>query len=45
MLGVMLVLSLGATQVQSEAATLLKGSFRGHAYATFANAESTAVRF
>jgi len=43
MLGVMLVLSLGATQVQSEAATLLKGSFRGQAYATFANAQAGPV--
>ncbi len=43
MLGVMLVLSLGATQVQSEAATLLKGSFRGQAYATFANVEAGPV--
>jgi hypothetical protein len=41
MLGVMLVLSLGATQ--GEAATLLKGSFRGQAYATFANAEAGPV--
>jgi hypothetical protein len=43
MLGVMLVFSIGATQVQSEAATLLKGSFRGQAYATFANAEAGPV--
>ena len=43
MLGVMLLLSIGATQVQSEAASLLKGSFRGQAYATFANAEAGPV--
>jgi hypothetical protein len=42
MLGVMLVLGIGATQ-QGEAATLLKGSFRGQAYATFANAEAGPV--
>jgi hypothetical protein len=41
MLGVMLVLSIGSTQ--GEAATLLKGSFRGQAYATFANAEAGSV--
>lgn len=41
MLGVMLVLGIGATQ--GEAATLLKGSFRGQAYATFANAEAGPV--
>jgi len=37
----MLVLSIGAPQ--GEAATLLKGSFRGQAYATFANAEAGPV--
>lgn len=41
MLGVMLVLSIGATS--GETATLLKGSFRGQAYATFANAEAGPV--
>jgi hypothetical protein len=41
MLGAMLVLSIGATR--GETATPLKGSFRGHAYATFANAEAGPV--
>ena len=41
MLGVMLLLSIGPDQ--GEAATLLKGSFRGQAYATFANAEAGPV--
>ena len=41
MLGVMLVLGVGATR--GETATLLKGSFRGQAYATFANAEAGPV--
>ncbi len=41
MLGVMLILSISAPQ--GEAATLLKGSFRGQAYATFANAEAGPV--
>ncbi len=41
MLGVLLVLSIGATQ--GETAPLLKGSFRGQAYATFANAEAGPV--
>ena len=41
MLGVMLILSISANQ--GEAATLLKGSFRGQAYATFANAEAGPV--
>jgi hypothetical protein len=41
MLGVMLILSISAHQ--GEAATLLKGSFRGQAYATFANAEAGPV--
>ena len=41
MLGVMLVLGIGATR--GETATLLKGSFRGQAYATFANAEAGPV--
>jgi hypothetical protein len=40
-LGVMVVLSMGSTQ--GEAATLLKGSFRGQAYATFANAQAGPV--
>jgi hypothetical protein len=40
-LGVMVVLSIGSTQ--GEAATLLKGSFRGQAYATFANAQAGPV--
>jgi hypothetical protein len=35
------ILSVSATQ--GEAAALLKGSFRGHAYATFANAEAGPV--
>src|SRR3712207_7199944 len=34
---------LGASATQSDAATLLKGSFRGHAWATFANAEAGPV--
>lgn len=42
MLGMMLLASIGATQ--GETTTLLKGSFRGQAYAT-AHADSTAVRF
>jgi hypothetical protein len=41
MLGVMLVLGIGATR--GETATLLKGSFRGQAYATFANVEAGPV--
>ena len=40
-IGVMVV--LGASATQSDAATPLKGSFRGHAYATFANAEAGPV--
>ena len=34
---------LGVSATQGEAATLLKGSFRGNAYATFANAEAGPV--
>ena len=41
LIGVMAV--LGASATQSDAATLLKGSFRGNAYATFANAEAGPV--
>jgi len=41
LIGVMVV--LGASATQSDAATLLKGSFRGHAWATFANAEAGPV--
>jgi hypothetical protein len=41
LIGVMVVLGTSATQ--SDAATLLKGSFRGHAWATFANAEAGPV--
>jgi hypothetical protein len=41
LIGVMVV--FGATATQSDAATLLKGSFRGNAYATFANAEAGPV--
>jgi len=40
-IGVVLVLGVGATR--GEATALLKGSFRGHAYATFANAEAGPV--
>ena len=40
-LGLLLVLSIGASQ--GEAAALLKGSFRGNAYATFANAKAGPV--
>jgi hypothetical protein len=41
LIGVMAV--LGASATQSDAATLLKGSFRGNAYATFANAKAGPV--
>jgi hypothetical protein len=37
------VVVLVASATQSDAATLLKGSFRGHAWATFANAEAAPV--
>ena len=40
-MGVLVV--LGASATQGDAATLLKGSFRGHAWATFANAEAGPV--
>jgi hypothetical protein len=40
-IGVVLVLGVGASR--GEAAALLKGSFRGNAYATFANAEAGPV--
>jgi hypothetical protein len=40
-IGAALVLGVGATR--GEAAALLKGSFRGNAYATFANAEAGPV--
>jgi hypothetical protein len=38
-----MVVLLGMSATQSDAATLLKGSFRGNAYATFANAEAGPV--
>jgi hypothetical protein len=41
LIGVMVV--LGASATQGDAATLLKGSFRGHAWATFANAKAGPV--
>ncbi len=42
LIGIMAVL-LSMSATQSDAATLLKGSFRGNAYATFANAEAGPV--
>ena len=41
LIGVMVILA--ASPSQSDAATPLKGSFRGHAWATFANAEAGPV--
>ncbi len=41
LIGVALV--LGTSSTEGDAATLLKGSFRGHAWATFANAEAGPV--